>query len=61
MECLKEKEKWVIHLSSDKLYYLEIHIIKEGIFKKLSIPSGRCTLFPEKFSKDEEGEDYEDF
>lgn len=47
--CVKNIRGWEIRLESEKLYYFRMNLLKENKTHSLPIPSGRCSLLPEKF------------
>ena len=49
IQCVKNVRGWEIRLESEKLYYFTMTNIAENKEHKLPIPSGKCSLLPEKF------------
>lgn len=49
IQCVKNARGWEIRLESEKLYYFTIINLSENKEHKLPIPSGKCSLLPEKF------------
>lgn len=49
IQCVRNIRGWEIRLESEKLYYFKMTILRENKTHSLPIPSGRCSLLPEKF------------
>lgn len=49
IQCIKNIRGWEIRLESEKLYYFKMEILSQNKVHSLPIPSGRCSLLPEKF------------
>lgn len=48
IQCVKNDRGWEIRLESEKLYYFTLTNLSEKKEHKLPIPSGKCSLLPEK-------------
>lgn len=49
IECLRNTRGWEVRIESEKLYYFKFAVLSENKVHNLPIPSGKCSLLPEKF------------